>query len=139
MSGLAYKRILGLCVAGSMVFGSTAAVAESQPAQPMQADPWAVLTAMSGGASAVAMCGAAAVAAAAQTPPAGCVLPVADVPPPVASSAPPQPIPVPPVEAAGGGFAFSPLLLGLLAIAAGVGLYFALRHHHNNNTSGSPV
>jgi hypothetical protein len=33
----------------------------------------------------------------------------------------------------GTGLGISPLLLGLLALAAGVALYFALRHHHHNN------
>jgi hypothetical protein len=61
------------------------------------------------------------------------VLPQVDVAPAAAQSPPPQPIPVPPVEAAGGGFAISPLILGLVAIAAGVGLYFALHHNHGNS------
>jgi hypothetical protein len=134
MTGSAYKRVVGVFVAGSMLFGSTAAVASTQPAPSAQVDPWAVLSVMSGGASAVAMCGAAAVAAAAQAP-VGCVLPAVDTPPPVAANPPPQPIPIPPVEPAGAGLGISPLLLGLLAIAAGVGLYFALRKHHNQPNS----
>jgi hypothetical protein len=63
------------------------------------------------------------------------VLPQVDVAPAAAQSPPPQPIPVPPVEAASGGFGLgiSPLILGLLAIAGGVGLYFVLHHNHGNS------
>jgi hypothetical protein len=115
-----------------MVFSSTAAIAATQPAQP-QVDPWAVLSVMSGGASAAAVCGAAAAAAAAQAPAPGCVLPAVDQAP--AAAPPPQPVPVPPVEPAGTGLGISPLLLGLLALAAGVALYFALRHHNHHGNS----
>jgi hypothetical protein len=129
-SGL--KGVFGACIAGSLMFSSTAALA-SAPAP--QVDPWAVLTAMSGGAPAAAMCGSAAVAAAAAAAtqaPGGCVLPVVDAPPPlpVASAAPPPPLLA---ETAGAGI--SPLLLGLLAVAAGVGLYLAVHSgsHHANS------
>jgi hypothetical protein len=81
------------------------------------------------------LCGAAAVAAAAQAPGTGCVLPVQDAAPPVAQTAPPQPIPVPPVEAAGGGLAFDPLLLALGALAAGALIYFLVKHNHNHSNS----
>jgi hypothetical protein len=60
------------------------------------------------------------------------VLPQVDAAPPVAAG-PPQPIPVPPVEPAGVGLGLSPLLLGLLALAAGVGLYFALKGNDSNS------
>ena len=132
MAGPSLKRAIGVFVAGSMMFSSTVAVAATQPA-PQQADPWAVLSVMSGGASAAAVCGAAAAAAAAQAPAAGCVLPAVDQAP--VAVAPPQPIPVPPVEPAGVGLGMSPLLRGLLALAAGVALYFALRHHHPHANS----
>ena len=127
MGSTGLKGFVGALVAGSLVMSSTAAMASTTPVQ--QADPWAVLTAMSGGAPAAAMCGAAAVAAAAQGP-AGCVLPVVDAaaPPP-----PPPPAPPPPVIEGGG---ISPLLLGLLAIAAGVGIYLAV---HNNGHGNSPA
>jgi hypothetical protein len=89
---------------------------------------------MSGGASAVAVCGAAAAAAAAAAQPAaGCVLPQIDVAPPVSTGAPPTPPPIPPVAPESAGLGISPLLLALAAIAAGVALYFALRHHHANS------
>jgi hypothetical protein len=127
-----YRGAIGLAIAGSMLFSSTVAVAEAAPPS-TQPDPWAVLSVMSGGAPAAALCGmAAAAAVTAAQPAAGCVLPQIDVPPPVAQTAPPQPIPVPPVEGAAGA-GISPLLLGLLALAGAVGLYFALRHHHHHH------
>ena len=58
---LSGSRVVGVFVAGSLVFSSTAAVAAT-PSAPPQADPWAVLSVMSGGASAAAVCGAAAAA-----------------------------------------------------------------------------
>jgi len=134
-----FKGFMAVFVAGSMVVSSTAAVAASSPVpapvSATQINPWVALTAMSGGATAAALCGAATVAAAAQTP-GGCVLPALDAPPPVAAAAPPTPIPVPPVEAPSS-FAFDPLLLALGALAAGGLLYLVLRnHHHHANSPG---
>ena len=132
MASSRLKSVFGACIAGSLMFGSTAALA-STPAAPQQLDPWAVLAAMSGGAPAAAICGSAAgAAAAAQAPATGCVLPVVDVPPPpppVAAAAPPPPLPLA-AESAG----ISPLLLGLFAVAAGVGAYLALHGHHHANS-----
>lgn len=126
------SRVIGVLIAGSMLFSSTGAIAAAAP--PMhQPDPWAVLSVMSGGASAVAVCGAAAAVAAAQ-PAAGCVLPQVDVPPPVAQSAPPAPPPIPPVAPETAGLGVSPLLIALAAIAAGVALYLVLHHHHHGNS-----
>jgi hypothetical protein len=126
------RRVIGLLVAGSMVFSSTAALAAATPPPATQPDPWAVLSVMSGGASAVAACGAASFAAAAAQPAPGCVLPQVDV----AAPAPPPPtaIPAPPVETEGG-LGISPLLIGLALVAAGVALYFILhkKHHHANS------
>ena len=127
------RRVVGLLVAGSMVFSSTSALASAAPAPTMQPDPWAVLSVMSGGASAVAACGAASFAAAAAQPAAGCVLPQVDVAAP-APPPPPTAIPAPPVETEGG-FGISPILLGLAVIAAGVALYFILRKHHHHANS----
>lgn len=127
-----FKGVVGACLAGSLMFSSSAALAAA-PVQ--QVNPWAVLTAMSSGAPAATICGSAAVAAAAaaQAPGAGCVLPVADAPPaPPPVEGPPPPPPV--VAEAGSGF--SPLLLGLVAIAAGVGIYFAV---HNGSHANSPA
>ena len=132
------RGAIGVLIAGSMLFSSTGAVAATSTAPAYQPDPWAVLSAMSGGASAVALCGAAAAAAVAAQPAAGCVLPQVDVAPPVAQNPPPQPIPVPPVEPAGAGLGISPLLLALAAIAAGVGLYLVL-HHSGNGNGNSPT
>ncbi len=130
-----YRGAIGALIAGSMVFSSTAALASVAPASSYQPDPWAVLSVMNGGASAAAVCGAAAAAVAAQAPAGGCVLPQVDAAPPVAQNPPPQPIPVPPVEPAssGLGLGFSPLLIGLALIAAGVGLYFVLHKKHANS------
>lgn len=128
------RGTLGVLIAGSMLFSSTGAIAAAAPAPSYQPDPWAVLSVMSGGASALAVCGAAA-AAAFQAPAGnGCVLPQVDRAPPVTENAPPPPIPVPPVEPASAGLGISPLLLALAAIAAGVGLYLVLHHHGNGNS-----
>ena len=127
------KGILGVVAAGSILLSSTAAVA-SAPAPVQQVDPWAVLSAMSSGAPAAAICGAAAAAATAQAP-GGCVLPVVDAPPPpvqTVEAVPPPPEPV----AAGAGI--SPLLIGLLAIAAGIGILLAVSHG-NGNHGNSPA
>lgn len=127
MASYGLKGVLAAVAAGSLVLGSTAAVAAS-PAPVQQADPWAVLTAMSGGAPAAAMCGAATAAATTQAP-GGCVLPVADAPPP-----PPMAEAVPPPPVAGGA-GINPLFLALIAIAAGVGIFLAL---NNNGSPNSP-
>ncbi len=130
-----FSKTIGVLIAGSIMFSSTGAVAATSPASIPQFDPWAVLSVMNGGASAAAACGVAvtAAAAAAAQPASGCVLPQIDAVP-AAGPPPPQPIPVPPVEAAaGGGFGISPIILGLVAIAAGVGLYFVLRKNHANS------
>jgi hypothetical protein len=134
MAILRLKPTVALLVAGSMFVSSTGAVAatSSLPSS-QQIDPWAALSVMTAGAPAAALCGSAAVTAAAQ-PAAGCVLPAADVAPPVAT-APPAPTPVPPVETTGEGLGISPLWLALGAIAIGVAAYFLLRHHHKHATS----
>ena len=127
---MACSRFIGFVVAGSLIFSSTAAVAQAAPAR-QQISPWAALTALTGGAPAAALCGSA--AAAAQAPAGGCVLPAVDVAPAAAQSAPPAPIPVPPVEGPSAGFGVDPLLLALAAVAAGVGLYFLLKKKHANS------
>jgi hypothetical protein len=124
------KGLLGAVAAGSLMLSSTAAMA-STPAPVQQVDPWAVLTAMSGGAPAAAMCGAAAAAAAAAQAPTGCVLPVLDVAPPP----PPQTVEVVPPPPVGGG-GISPLFIALLAIAAGVGIFLAV---NGNGHANSPA
>ena len=122
------KVVLGAVAAGSLMVSSTAAVA-SAPVPVQQVDPWAVLTAMSQGAPAAAMCGSAAAAANAQAG-AGCVLPVTDAPPPppvqtVEAVPPPPPI---------GGGGFNPLFIALIAIAAGIGIFLAVNDSGNANS-----
>lgn len=136
MAGSVYLRLLNMCVASSLLIGSTAVSAATTVAVP-QANPWAVLTAMSSGAPAAAICGAAAAAASAQASPGGCVLPALDaVPPPPAVAAPPV-VPVAVGAPVGAGVGISPLLLGLLAIAAGVGIFAAASG--GGNKANSPA
>lgn len=118
------RGLVGVVLAGSLVFSSTAAMAAPSAATAATINPWAALTAMSGSAPAAALCGAAA-AAAAQVG-TGCVLPAVDALPPVAQNPPPPPIPVPPVEPVGS-FVLSPLILALAAVAAGALIYFLVK------------
>ena len=128
MGGL--KQAIGALVAGSLMFGSTGvAAATPAPATNQRVNPWAALAALSAGAPAATICGAAA-ATAAQAG-GGCVLPVVDAAPP-----PPPPAAAPaPIAAASPGFGLNPLALGLLALVAGIGLYFAV--HDGGNKSGN--
>lgn len=122
MASRRLSGILGAVVASSLMLSSTAAVAAAQ-APVQQADPWAVLTAMSQGAPAAAMCGSAAAAGAQGS--AGCVLPVSDAPPPPAEVPPPV---------VGGGASINPLFIALIAIAAGVGIFLAVNNSGNANS-----
>ena len=128
-----YRRFVGALVAGSLLASSPVAAAASTPAPVQQVNPWAALAALSQGAPAVAMCGAATAAA---QPAGGCVLPAVDAPPaPLPEEVgPPAPVPVPPI-AAPAAFGFNPLYLALAAVAAGAGLYFALRNRNGNANS----
>lgn len=131
MASVRFKSMVGLMVAGSMVFSTTAlAAGPSVPAQ--QVDPWAALSVLSAGAPAAALCGAAATAG--QAPAAGCVLPATDAP--AVAVAPPPPTPVPPVEPmGGGGLGISPLWLALGALAIGAAVYFLLIRDHDHSES----
>lgn len=128
------KKISGALVAFAMCTSSTGAIAAStHTSQPVSISPLVALSALASDASRTALCGAAAAAAAgaaavAQGARQGCVLPVVDqAPPPVAEVLPPPPVAPPPVAPIGGeGFGISPLLLGLVALAAAAGLYFLL-------------
>ena len=131
MAKLRLKAVVAILAAGSVFFSSTAIAATSVGAS-QQVNPWGVLEALSGGAPTVAVCGGTAVSAAAQTAP-GCVLPVTDAPPPPPQAAAPPP----PVEAAGG-YGITPLLLGLLALAAGIGFLFLVNGHHHHTVPISP-
>ena len=127
MVGRRMRGVLGAVVAGSLMLSSTAAFA-SAPA-PAQVDPWAVLTAMSGGAPAAAICGSSAAAAASAQGPGGCVLPVVDAaaPPPVAEA-------VPPPVVGGVGGEISPLFFALAAIAIGGGIYLLVSGNGHANS-----
>ena len=136
MSGSISRKVACIFAASAMGVGSTTAVAATQPAGAAQPNSWAALTMMSGGAAALQTCAAAAAAATAGQPTNGCVLPQADAP---AAAEVPQEGPAPLVAApiATTAFGTSPLLLGLAALAAEVGLYFVLRHN-DNTFSNSP-
>jgi hypothetical protein len=121
-----FKAITGVVVAGSMFVSSTAVSAATTAAPAAQVNPWAALTVMSGGAPAVSMCGAATAAAQGA---AGCVLPATDVPPPVAQ---PEGAVVPMAAAPVAGVGFSPLLIALAVLAAGLGVYLATKGGNNN-------
>ena len=127
MANHGIRGLVGAFIAGSLILSSTAAGAATA-AVDQQLNPWGVLTAMSGGAPAAAMCGAAATAAA--QGPTGCVLPVMDAAPPPPVQAPPPPVPV---EAAVPSAGVSPLILGILALALVVGAAIALSGHHGNS------
>jgi hypothetical protein len=126
-----------------MITSSTGAVAASTyTPQPSSISPLVALSALASDTSRVALCGAAAAAAAgaaatAQGATPGCVLPVVDsapAPAPISEALPPPPVAPPPVAPlASEGFGISPLLLGLVAVAAAVGLYFLLRKKHSNS------
>ena len=127
MRGSRLRPFVGMLAASSLFMSSTGAVAAASASAIPAVNPWAALTAMSGGAPAAALCGgSAAVAAATQAPAGGCVLPQVDLPaaPVATGSPPPTPVPVPPVEVGVAGFGIDPLILGLGALAAGALIYF---------------
>jgi len=130
MAGL--TKVFGALAAGLLLVCSTTGIAA--PPAVHQVNPWAALAALSAGAAAATICGGAAAAAAAAAAQAGtgCVLPVMDAAPP---APPPTPAPVPPIAAASPGFGVNPLALGLLALAAGIGLYFAVRDSGNKGNT----
>ena len=109
------SKLTGAAVAIALCASPTLAAAAAVPAQPLS--PLVALSAFGSQASAQAVCGSAAAtaagAAAVQGQP-GCVLPAVDAPPPppVGETPPIQP------AAAPGGFSISPVLLGLVGIAA---------------------
>jgi hypothetical protein len=126
MVRLGTESVVGTCVAGSLMLSSTAAAASTGTVQ--QVNPWGVLSVMSSGAPAAAVCGAAATAV--QAPGAGCVLPVTDAVPPL----PPASAAVAPVAPVAEGGGISPLVLGLLALAGAVGIYLAVHHTSHANS-----
>lgn len=130
MSVVGLNKVIAALIAGSMLAGSTSAIAAAPaPAVSQQVSPWVALTALTAGAPATTLCGAAAAAAAAgQAPTAGCVLPAVDAPPPMAEAVQtPAPLAAEPI------YAFQPLYLALASLAVG-GLIYALTrndHHHH--------
>jgi hypothetical protein len=120
------RRALGYVVAGALMASSTVSVAAATPSAPVS-NPWASLSMMSGAAAAASYCGASAAlaGAASAVTPGGCVLPQVDPAAAAVASGPPQPVPVPPVEPAGGLY-FDPLLLGIGAVALAALVYFLL-------------
>jgi hypothetical protein len=124
-----FQRICGT-VAIVAMFGSSAAyAAPASAARTTSVSPIVALSLFASAQSRTALCGVAVASAAAQAAPAqGCVLPAVDAPVPVVETAPPMAEPV--AVASGGGI--SPLLLGLAAIALGVGLYALLKNDDDN-------
>ena len=128
MARVRMNSLMAAIVAGSMIAGSTSAVAATPRAAPVQVSPWVALTGLTAGAPAAALCGAAAAAAASQAPAGGCVLPVADAPPPLAEAGPPPPLPAMAVPST---YAVSPLFLALGVLALGSLTYFLVKNHHH--------
>ena len=133
-----YRSITAAIAAGS-IFGASAASAA--PTLSYTAlNPAVALSLFASSESLAAVCGiaassalsaasTAAVTASAQTGPAqGCVLPVVDAVP--VAVAPPPAIPLAVVPA---GYSLSPLLIGLGAIAVGVGLFALFNRDKGNN------
>ena len=135
MGRIRSNPVAAVAIAFSMVASSSMAQAsQTLGAASGTIHPWAALSALGTQASKASACGTAAAAAAqiagaaaaaAQAAPAtpGCVLPVVDAAPPVVA---PEPAPVLPAVAEGGGLGFSPLLLGLGALALGGLVYLLL-------------
>lgn len=123
------RQIVGALLGGALCFSSTAAGAAPTTSMPSMS-PLVALSAFGTQASASAVCaagaatvGAAGVAAvsAAQAPAAGCVLPVVDLPPPVAPVVTPAYLPA----AEGGGIGLVPILIGA-AVLAGLAAWLLL-------------
>lgn len=127
--------IASAVISVSLIASSTAAVAQSTVAPAPQFDPWAVLSVMSGGAPAAAVCGAAAAAATAAQPAGGCVLPQTGVvAPPVET---PQYVPPPPPPAGGLGIPIPVLLIWAGVLAALI--YIATLNNHTHVVPNSPA
>jgi hypothetical protein len=119
------QLVASVVVSLSLVASSTAAVASTAASQ-QQVDPWVALSAMTGGAPAAALCGAAVSAA---QPAVGCVLPQgAVVPPP-----PPPPALAAALPVVGPEGSMWPLFAALAAVA-GLDIYLLSRHHHYTPT-----
>lgn len=117
---MSVHRVIGGFVAASLIFASTGANCAPSPVR--QVNPWAVLTAMSGGPAAAVMCGSASSSAAMQSAggerPNRCVLPVIDAP---------AATPI-------GHRRWDSLLLGLMAIVSAAGAYLAFNAGNHPNS-----
>ena len=129
-------RFVGGATAVAMVMSTSVASAATSvraaPA-PAQFNSWQALSVLSGGASTIAYCGAAAAA----QPAANCVLPQVDAPPVATTEAPIIDQPMPPaLPGAGAPFGVSPLVLALGALAVAALAYLLLK---NDKKSNSPT
>lgn len=126
------KNLVGAALAAALCI--TPAMASA--ATPVRSiNPMIAVSLLGSPASAATLCGAQ--AAAATAPGTGCVLPVTDLPPPVAQPAPPPPPPLP-VAAAPSGFGIAPLLIGLLGVAALIALLALDGDDDDDNEAVSP-
>lgn len=135
------SRRFGAVVAITALFGSSVAyAAPTATPRSTSMSPIVALSLFGSAQSRAALCGVAIASSAATTaqagPAQGCVLPAVDAPVvPVVESAP---VMVEPVAVASNG-GISPLLLGLGAIALGVGLYALLKNSDDDNNGRSPA
>lgn len=126
------KNLVGAALCAALCITPAMASAAVAPASVQSINPMVAVSLLGSPASAATLCGAQ--AAAATAPGTGCVLPVTDLPPPVAQPAPPPPPPLP-VAAAPSGFGIAPLLIGLLGVAA----LIALLALDGDDDDGEPV
>jgi hypothetical protein len=124
------RNLVGAALCAALCVTPAMASAAIQPASVQSINPMVAVSLLGSPASAATLCGAQ--AAAATAPGSGCVLPVTDLPPPVAQPAPPPPLPA---AAAPAGFGIAPLLIGLLGVAALV----ALLALDGDDDDGEPV
>jgi len=126
-------RFVGGATAVAMIMSTSVAAAAPVGSAPAQYNSWQALSVLSGGASTIAYCGAAAAA----QPGANCVLPQVDAAPVATTEAPIIDQPMPPaLPGAGAPFGVSPLVLALGALAVAALAYLLLK---GNNKSNSPA
>lgn len=121
MLGGVSGKMTAVGVALALMSNPALASASAAAASTRSISPMVALSIFGSQASATALCGtssatvAASVAASAQAPVGGCVLPVVDAPPPLSAA---EALPVAePIVAAPSGFGIAPILLGLAGIA----------------------
>ena len=127
-------RNLSAAVAALVMCSSPALASASVVTAPRAISPMVALSIFGSQASAAALCGSSAtIAATAQAPAGGCVLPVLDTPPPLPVV---EPAPFVPAPVATSGFGLAPILLGLAGIAILAALIIS---QDNDNDNGPPV